>query len=345
MSITQGQDGRWLVDCEPVKGRRYRRKFKTKAEALRFEAFVRQGHVDKKDWNPSPKDRRRLSELAASWYALYGHSLRDGKRRHDALLAISSAMSDPVAIAMTGQHFSVYRSDRLKEGITPKTLNNHLSYVKAVFNELKALDEIGYGNPLAGVRPLRVPERELSWLTSEQISRLLDEIRMSTENPHVEIITLVCLATGCRWSEAESLTLDKLRNCSVVFPGVTTKNLKTRTVPIDPALFVRLEAHLKQYSEMPFSLSAFRRALKRSGIELPSGQASHALRHTFASHFVMQGGNMLVLQRVLGHSSINITMRYAHLAPEHFQEAVMLSPVNSVRHIFDTAPPQNAESP
>ncbi len=100
-----------------------------------------------------------------------------------------------------------------------------------------------------------------------------------------------------------------------------------------------------QYSEMPFSLSAFRRALERSGIELPSGQASHALRHTFASHFVMQGGNMLVLQRVLGHSSINITMRYAHLAPEHFQEAVMLSPVNSVRHIFDMAPPQNAESP
>jgi len=87
---------------------------------------------------------------------------------------------------------------------------------------------------------------------------------------------------------------------------------------------------------MSFSLSAFRRALDRSGIVLPAGQASHALRHTFASHFVMQGGNILVLQRILGHSTINMTMRYAHLAPGHFQEAVTLSPVNSVRHFFDT---------
>jgi site-specific recombinase XerD len=42
----------------------------------------------------------------------------------------------------------------------------------------------------------------------------------------------------------------------------------------------------------------------------------HALRHTFASHFVMNGGNLLALQKILGHSDLKMTMIYAHLAPD-----------------------------
>jgi site-specific recombinase XerD len=42
----------------------------------------------------------------------------------------------------------------------------------------------------------------------------------------------------------------------------------------------------------------------------------HILRHTFASHFVMSGGNILALQRILGHSDVKMTMIYAHLAPD-----------------------------
>ena len=48
----------------------------------------------------------------------------------------------------------------------------------------------------------------------------------------------------------------------------------------------------------------------------PIGRAWHALRHTFASHYIMQGGNILALQKILGHSDIKMTMIYAHLAPE-----------------------------
>ncbi len=48
----------------------------------------------------------------------------------------------------------------------------------------------------------------------------------------------------------------------------------------------------------------------------------HALRHTFASHFVMSGGNILTLQKLLGHSSVAVTMKYAHLAPDFMKEEV-----------------------
>lgn len=72
---------------------------------------------------------------------------------------------------------------------------------------------------------------------------------------------------------------------------------------------------------------AFRSALERAEIELPAGQLTHVLRHTFASHFMMNGGNILVLQKILGHTDIKMTMRYAHFAPNHLEEALLLNPL------------------
>lgn len=68
--------------------------------------------------------------------------------------------------------------------------------------------------------------------------------------------------------------------------------------------------------------------MERTGIEPPAGQLTHVLRHTFASHFMRNGGNILVLQRVLGHTDIKMTMRYAHFAPDHLEDAVKLNPLD-----------------
>lgn len=69
----------------------------------------------------------------------------------------------------------------------------------------------------------------------------------------------------------------------------------------------------------------FSRVLTTTSIKLPTGQTTHVLRHTCASHFVMRGGNILVLQKVLGHTTLAMTMRYAHPAPEHLQDALTLN--------------------
>ena len=64
-----------------------------------------------------------------------------------------------------------------------------------------------------------------------------------------------------------------------------------------------------------------------TNIQLAEGQNTHVLRHSFASHFMMNGGNILVLQRILGHANIRETMRYAHFAPDHPEEAAQLNPI------------------
>lgn len=94
----------------------------------------------------------------------------------------------------------------LDSGTSAKTLNNELGYLRAVFNELRSLGQIDYLNPLELVKPQRLQERELSWLTVEQVAELLESIRSGCDNPHVEPVVLICLATGARWSEAENLS-------------------------------------------------------------------------------------------------------------------------------------------
>ncbi|EEQ03187.1 Int [Yersinia rohdei ATCC 43380] len=61
--------------------------------------------------------------------------------------------------------------------------------------------------------------------------------------------------------------------------------------------------------------------------DLPRGQATHVLRHTFASHFMMNGGNIIALQQILGHANIQQTMAYANLSPDYLQNAVILNPL------------------
>ncbi|KQH89180.1 tyrosine-type recombinase/integrase [Vibrio fluvialis] len=56
-------------------------------------------------------------------------------------------------------------------------------------------------------------------------------------------------------------------------------------------------------------------------------QAAHVLRHTFASYYMMNGGNIIALQRILGHADIKQTMRYAHLAPDHLEDVVSKNPL------------------
>ena len=62
--------------------------------------------------------------------------------------------------------------------------------------------------------------------------------------------------------------------------------------------------------------------VKRAGLARNVGW--HCLRHSFASHLAMRGASLKVIQDLLGHSTITMTMRYAHLAPEIAREAVRL---------------------
>ncbi len=142
-------------------------------------------------------------------------------------------------------------------------------------------------------------------------------------NPELTLIVRICLSTGSRWSEAAGLKSSQISPNKITF--INTKGKRNRTVPIGDKLYNDLKD-----KEGPFFSECYRqfyRVIRLAKITLPEGQMSHVLRHSFASHFMMAGGNIIVLQRILGHSDIRVTMRYAHFEPDHLEEAVSNNPL------------------
>jgi len=205
--------------------------------------------------------------------------------------------------------------------------NHEQRYLSAVFSEMVRIGHLKT-NPIGPVRQVRVKEREMSFLTIEQCNQLLEECRQSS-NEFVWSVAVICLATGARWIEAETLTNSGFVSGKVIFRD--TKNGKSRAVPIDPKIQEQiLENALPGPGRLFGSCrSAFRAVYKRCGFSTPQ-QLTHILRHTFASHYMMNGGDILALQRILGHGNITMTMKYAHLSPDHLESAVRLSPVSAI---------------
>jgi integrase len=336
MTLAQIENGKWLVDSQPGGrgGKRFRKTFKTKAEAKAYQAWLTTQVNQNAQWEPEKKDVRKLSELIEIWYTAHGANLKAGTNTFSRLKLACQAMSNPIADQFTVTTFSKYRTERLAAGISPNSVNREHAYLRSIFNELRRLGQWKKPNPLAEMRQFKIQERELSYLTTEQTNDLLEELGRGT-NRHAVMIAKVCLATGARWSEAENLEIRHVLNSQIQFAG--TKSGKVRTIPIDPAFEQQLcEHHDKSETGQrlfAYSYSAFRDAIDRTNIELQDGQLTHVLRHTFASHFMMAGGNILVLQRALGHASLTMTMRYAHLAPDHLMEVVRLNPLVTSSHV------------
>ncbi|MFZ7113516.1 MAG: tyrosine-type recombinase/integrase [Desulfatiglandales bacterium] len=82
-----------------------------------------------------------------------------------------------------------------------------------------------------------------------------------------------------------------------------------------PYVFTYCKRHIGRVDK------AFKAALSRAGIE---DFTFHDLRHTFASHLVMRGASLKEVQELLGHKSISMTMRYAHLSQDSKKKAVNL---------------------
>lgn len=334
--IKKIEDGIWKTDSDKTpyqldlrpngsNGKRFKKAFITLGEARRFKSHQIATYNNLKDWEPNPDDNRRLLELIDLWYKLHGKSLRDIKKRLSRMKAMCEKMGNPIARKITPSDWASYRSKRLDE-VAIKTVNNEQTYLNALFNELIRLDEIKE-NPIKNVRQLKYNQTEMGFLEPEQIPILFDELKKS-KNPDVYYVAKIAISTGSRWSEAESLRDSHISGNKITYTD--TKGGKNRTIPISK----ELSNEIPRKKGVLFSscVSAFRQAIKRAKIELPSGQMTHVLRHTFASHFMMNGGNILVLQQILGHSNITDTMKYAHFSKTHLEDAVKLNPLAVITH-------------
>lgn len=330
MSVKKQKNGKWLCQIDRKGLKRVRKTFPTQREA---EIFEREYVFGLKIKPVKINDPRTMIELINIWYKYHGINLARPETFKRQLLVAAEDLGNPIAHTITPELFVQYRYKLMTSDkpLTGKTINNLHGLIDAVFNRLKKLQIISYENPIAAVDKLKLDEKQMSYLSLPQIDELLESIISRCQNESTWYVANICLHTGARWGEAEKLTRKQIHNGKITY--VKTKSKKVRTIPLDKNFYNEILSFVKnkQPEERVFKncINSFRKAVGRTEIILPRGQMTHVLRHSFASHFMINDGNILTLQKILGHSDIKMTMRYAHLAPNHLSEAVTRNPFST----------------
>ena len=219
--------------------------------------------------------------------------------------------------------------------VTPDTVNFELKTLTNIFN--RAI-KWGYltENPVTEVKKLKVSNsKPVRFLTVEECKRLLGAC---PEDLYPVFFTY--LNTGMRKSELINLEWDdidfKRRKIKIQWKEFWQPKSGEREIPLNQQLFHLLQRlkrendrGLKSNFVFPHSDgSRIKMKLREKMIEIADRARIkkltrlHTLRHTFASHLVMKGVDLPTVKELMGHASIQTTMIYAHLAPDHLAGAV-----------------------
>jgi len=223
-----------------------------------------------------------------------------------------------------------YKKERVKF-VKPRTVNIELKVLKALYNfAIKC--KCATRNPVNEVSFFRAPEKKPKFLTKKEIERLLS----SSNSLYPVLYTF--LKTGLRKAELINLrweNVDFQRKCILVESnnGWQTKTGNTREIPLGDDVLSLLK-NLPRKSDYVFLNTQGRKyeyhlteRVKRLGRRLGLENLTvHMLRHTFISHLVMSGVDLVTVKELAGHADIKTTMRYAHLAPEHLRKSIKRLP-------------------
>jgi integrase len=263
--------------------------------------------------------KSRKSAATRRDYAWIG---RDLKAEFGAKTPISSITADRIA-EYEGKRLAATRKvGDAERPLAPATLNRPLAFLRHI---LRLAQEWGVLASAPKIRLAREKGR-LRWLKPEEAVRLLDACRRSPNKALLDLVEFA-LFTGVRQGEALNLTWERVDRASGTVTLTETKNGEDRTINLNQNADAVLERRWRsEASGYVFGSrnwntyrTAWETALRTARIE---NFRFHDLRHTFASWLVQKGRSLQEVKDLLGHKSLAMTLRYAHLAPERLRAAV-----------------------
>lgn len=254
--------------------------------------------------------------------------------------------------AVEGWQSRLLSSERppVKEGgekrspLKPASVNKYIGTFKHMFTKAVDWDMMPEEEAKRVQRVKVIPEnnRRLRYLSFEESAELLNAC-----DKHLKPIVAFALNTGCRRGEILGLTWDRvdLKHGFILLDD--TKSGKRREIPINKTVKTLLKEIVRRldsnyvfvnpdtvkerppvkaggairpasgrYYSVKRSFAAACRKAKITDLHF------HDLRHTFASQLVMNGVDIVTVSKLLGHANLTMTLRYAHLAPDHLKSAV-----------------------
>ncbi len=220
-----------------------------------------------------------------------------------------------------------YKSMR-KRSVAESTITRELACLKHMFTIAIQWGETA-SNPVKKVRLYKAHQQPMRILSFDEEVKL-----MNASNDNLKPIILTALETGMRKNEILDLKWEQVNLQEKRITVTDTKNKEFRIIPLSSILLKAFEG-LKRTGEHVFAKddgsralsfrTAFEKAVKRAGIP---HLRFHDLRHTFGSRAVMSGVDIVTVKELMGHKSIEMTMRYSHPTPDHKRMAVELLRTN-----------------
>jgi integrase/recombinase XerC len=233
------------------------------------------------------------------------------------------------------QHVRSYAALRHRRGLAPKSLQRHLSAVRAWFRYLLRERQVG-ANPADGVRAPKDARRLPHTLDVDQVARLLTLPGDAPLDRRDRAIMELFYSSGLRLSELAALDVGDVQASDGLL-AVTGKGGKTRRLPVGRLAREALDHWLTSRSAMAgsgetalfvsqrggrLSTRAIEARLRQRAIErgMPQHVHPHMLRHSFASHMLESSGDLRAVQDLLGHADIGTTQIYTHLDFQHLAQ-------------------------
>jgi integrase len=300
-----------------------------KEEEARKKAEVIEGRLNPARARKSPRFDAFAEEYLG--WSKANKKPRAHERDVTSLAALRPFFSGKTLADITPWPIEKYKKARKDLGKSNQTVNLELACLKALFSKAIIWRKAGE-NPVKQVKMLQVNNARVRFLEEEEEARLLPECK-----GYLHDIVCTALNTGFRRNELLSLRpeeVDFTRGLVNVRAGYA-KNGEGRSVPMTGILREVLRRLVKEAQESgslhlfrnqhgaPLRIYALRDAFENAVQEAGLRDFHfHDLRHTFASRLVMAGVDIRTVQELMGHKTIAMTLRYAHLSPDHKRKAM-----------------------
>jgi site-specific recombinase XerD len=251
-------------------------------------------------------------------------------------MQLLSVLNNKPADSLSAQQLKNYLLWCSKKGLSENSIHSRINALKFYYEQVLRRDKIFFNIPRPK-RPLQLPKV----LSKEEIARIIKAIGNTKHR------TMILLAYGCglRVSEITALKIKDVDGNRKLLMIKRAKGKKDRVISLSPVLIIMLREYYKQYMPneflfegrekgSPYSIRSLELIIQAAKLKAGVNKdgSMHMLRHSFATHLLDKGTDVVMIQKLLGHNDIKTTLRYLHVTNKDLLH--ILSPIEDIKELI-----------
>jgi integrase len=289
-----------------------------------------------------PREKAKIPRFADMWKAYYEWAKENKARagRDDSYLYknhLKRLLANKRLNEITAFDLERLKSNLSKKELSPGSIKHVLVLVRQIINKATAWGKYQGPNPVRLVKLPSLNNRRERFLTHEEAGKLLAEVNKTSEAVHD--MALISLHCGLRFGEIAKLKGQDLDFQNGILNIADPKNKISRKAYMPPEVKTVLQQRVPESPEalvfpdkrhggvMSQVSKTFREAADRlfnkQSTEPKQRVCFHTLRHSFGSWLAMEGVSLITIKELMGHKSLAMTERYAHLLPDTKKQAAL----------------------